>query len=46
MIAESEEMVWSDLGLKSPEPLKAQFNREVGKIVTARTGAEVEIKGI
>ena len=44
MIAESEEMVWSDLGLKSPEPLKAQFNREVGKIVTARTGAEVDFK--
>ena len=29
--AESEEMVWSDLSLRDPEPLKAEMNREVGK---------------
>ena len=42
MISESEEMVWSDLGLASPEPLKAQINREVGKKVSAATGIPVE----
>jgi len=39
LLAESEEMVWSDLGLTDPEPLKAEMNREVGKLVAARTGA-------
>lgn len=33
LMAESEEMVWSDLALSSPEPLKAEFNREVGKVL-------------
>jgi len=44
IMAESEEMVWSDLGLTSPETLKAQFNREVGKAFSARTGSEVDFK--
>jgi tRNA pseudouridine synthase 10 len=42
LAAESEEMVWSDLGLTGPEPLKSEMNREVGKVVSARTGKEVE----
>ncbi|HDR73422.1 MAG TPA: tRNA pseudouridine(54/55) synthase Pus10 [Methanoculleus sp.] len=42
LIAESEEMVWTDLSLTHPEPLKAEFNREVGKRVSARTGHEVD----
>ena len=42
LMAESEEMVWSDLGLTGPEPLKSEMNREVGKAVSARTGKEVE----
>lgn len=33
LMAESEEMVWSDCGLEDPEPLKAEMNREVGKAV-------------
>lgn len=44
IMAESEEMVWSDLGLTSPETLKAQFNREVGKAFSARSGSEVDFK--
>jgi tRNA pseudouridine synthase 10 len=44
LIAESEEMVWTDLSLTHPEPLKAEFNREVGKRVSARTGHEVDFK--
>ncbi len=44
IMAESEEMVWSDLGLTSPETLKAQFNRVVGKAFSARSGSEVDFK--
>ncbi|MBN1194948.1 MAG: tRNA pseudouridine(54/55) synthase Pus10 [Methanomicrobiaceae archaeon] len=42
LIAESEELVWSDLSLPSPEPIKAEFNREVGKAVSAITGKSVD----
>ncbi|MHC1626414.1 MAG: tRNA pseudouridine(54/55) synthase Pus10 [Methanoculleaceae archaeon] len=38
LLAESEEMVWSDLGLTDPEPLKAEINREVGKLVSGKSG--------
>jgi len=44
LMAESEEMVWTDLGLLSPEPLKAEFNRETGKIVSSISGKEVDFK--
>jgi tRNA pseudouridine synthase 10 len=44
LMTESEEMVWSDLSLDAPEPLKAEFNREVGKAVSALTGREVDFK--
>jgi len=44
LMAESEEMVWTDLGLSAPEPLKAEFNRETGKIVSSLTGKEVDFK--
>ena len=44
IMAESEEMVWSDLGLTSPETLKAQFNRVIGKAFSARSGSEVDFK--
>jgi tRNA pseudouridine synthase 10 len=44
LVAESEEMVWTDLGLASPEPVKAEFNREVGKIVSTLTGKQVDFK--
>jgi len=38
LIAESEEIVWSDLGLAHAEPLKSEMNREVGKAVARLTG--------
>lgn len=44
LVAESEEMVWTDLGLTAPEPVKAEFNRETGKLVGAATGKEVDFK--
>jgi len=44
MIAENEEMVWSDLSLTEPEPFKSEVNREVGKAVSARTGKVVNFK--
>jgi len=44
LIAESEEMVWSDLSLRDPEPLKAEMNREVGKAVSALTGKTADLK--
>ncbi|MDD1674545.1 MAG: tRNA pseudouridine(54/55) synthase Pus10 [Methanomicrobiales archaeon] len=42
IMAEAEEMVWSDLSLAGAEPLKAEMNREVGKIIQHRTGKEAE----
>jgi len=44
LIAESEEMVWSDLALRDPEPLKAEMNREVGKAVSALAGKTADLK--
>ncbi|MFY9801434.1 MAG: tRNA pseudouridine(54/55) synthase Pus10 [Methanoregula sp.] len=44
LIAENEEMVWSDLSLSEPEPFKSEVNREVGKAVSALTGKTVDFK--
>lgn len=44
LIAENEEMIWSDLSLADPEPFKSEVNREVGKAVSARTGKNVDFK--
>lgn len=44
LVSESEEMVWSDLGLRDPEPMKAEMNREVGKAVSALTGKVADLK--
>jgi len=43
LMAESEEMVWSDLSLPSPEPLKSEMNREVGKAIALLTGKEADL---
>lgn len=43
LMAESEEMVWSDLGLAGPEPLKSEMNREVGKAVAVITGKAADL---
>jgi tRNA pseudouridine synthase 10 len=42
LMAESEEMVWSDIGLLEPEPLKAEMNREVGKRISGLTAKEAD----
>ena len=44
MMTESEEMIWSDLGLENPEPLKSEMNREVGKAVAALNGKQGDPK--
>ena len=44
IIAENEEMVWSDLSLSEPEPFKSEVNREIGKAVSARIGKMVDFK--
>ena len=44
LIAENEEMVWSDLTLAEPEPFKSEVNREVGKAVSLITGKTVDFK--
>ncbi|MEN6610602.1 MAG: tRNA pseudouridine(54/55) synthase Pus10 [Methanoregulaceae archaeon] len=44
MVAESEEMIWSDLSLRDPEPFKSEVNREVGKAVSRKTGKVVDFK--
>jgi tRNA pseudouridine synthase 10 len=43
LMAENEEMVWSDLSLAFAEPLKSEINREVGKAVSERTGKEASL---
>lgn len=44
LVTESEEMVWTDLSLLHPEPIKAEFNRETGKAVSAITKSQVDFK--
>ena len=41
-LAAREEALWIDLGLTLAEPVKSEVNREVGKLVAARTGKEVD----
>ena len=43
LMAEAEEMVWSDLSLTHAEPIKSEINREVGKAVALRTGKEADL---
>jgi len=43
LLAESEEMVWSDLSLDGPEPLKSEMNREVGKAISIKTGKTADL---
>ncbi|MCQ2357287.1 MAG: tRNA pseudouridine(54/55) synthase Pus10 [Methanocorpusculum sp.] len=44
MMSESEEMLWGDIGLEHPEPLKSEMNREVGKAVSAINGKKGDPK--
>ncbi|MDH7593246.1 MAG: tRNA pseudouridine(54/55) synthase Pus10 [Methanomicrobiales archaeon] len=43
MLAENEEMIWSDLHLSDAEPLNAEVNREVGKRLERRTGKKAKM---
>ncbi len=43
-IVEKEETLWSDLRLERAEPIKAEINRETGKIVEASTGKTVDFE--
>jgi tRNA pseudouridine synthase 10 len=42
-IAAREESLWSEIAVSSPEPLKAEVNREVGKVVAERLRKEPEL---
>ncbi|MFQ5920329.1 MAG: tRNA pseudouridine(54/55) synthase Pus10, partial [Thermoplasmata archaeon] len=39
-----EEILWTELGLDTYEPIKAEINREVGKLLEARLGRPVEFQ--
>jgi tRNA pseudouridine synthase 10 len=41
-IVEREERLWSELGGDEAEPIKAELNREIGKVVGSLTGKDVE----
>jgi tRNA pseudouridine synthase 10 len=43
-IIEREESIWSDFGLEHAEPIKAEMNRETGKIVENSTGKTVDFE--
>jgi len=41
-LAAREEALWADIGATSPEPIRAELNREIGKLLSARTGRDVD----
>ncbi|MDW7731346.1 MAG: tRNA pseudouridine(54/55) synthase Pus10 [Methanolobus sp.] len=42
LLAENEEILWSECGITHAEQFKTEMNREVGKLIASRTGKEVE----
>ncbi|QLC50325.1 tRNA pseudouridine(54/55) synthase Pus10 [Methanolobus zinderi] len=44
LLAENEEILWSECGITHAEQFKTELNREVGKLIAARTGKEVEFE--
>ncbi len=44
LIGENEEMLWSECGITHAEQFKSEMNREVGKLIAANTGKEVDFK--
>lgn len=44
LLAENEELLLADGGSTHAEPFKSELNREVGKLVQAKTGKQVELK--
>lgn len=43
-VQDREERLWAEVGGDKAEPIKAELNREIGKIVEARTGKRAEFK--
>ncbi|WMW24620.1 tRNA pseudouridine(54/55) synthase Pus10 [Methanolobus sediminis] len=44
LIGENEEILWSECGVTQAEQFKTEMNREVGKLISARIGKEVEFE--
>lgn len=44
LLAENEELLLADGGSKHAEPFKSELNREVGKLVAAKTGKQADLK--
>ncbi|WP_406671315.1 tRNA pseudouridine(54/55) synthase Pus10 [Methanolobus sp. ZRKC4] len=42
LLAENEEILWSECGITHAEQFKTEMNREVGKLIAARNEKEVE----
>ncbi|TGC08351.1 tRNA pseudouridine(54/55) synthase Pus10 [Methanolobus halotolerans] len=44
LLAENEEILWSECGITYAEQFKSEMNREAGKLIAARNGKEVEFE--
>lgn len=44
LLAENEELLLADGGSKHAEPFKSELNREVGKLVAAKTGKQADLR--
>jgi tRNA pseudouridine synthase 10 len=44
LLQDREERLWAEVGGDRAEPVKAELNREIGKIVEARTGKTVDFR--
>ncbi len=44
LVGENEEILWSECEITQAEQFKTEMNREVGKLIAARTGKEVEFE--
>lgn len=43
-IQDREERLWVEVGKENAEPIKAELNREIGKLVESKTGKDVNFK--
>ncbi len=44
LLSENEEILWTESGTLYAEPLKSELNREIGKIISQKTGKEVDFE--
>ena len=44
LLSENEEILWTESGATHAEQLKSELNREVGKLIAAKNGKEVEFE--